>query len=146
MTHLLEVHQVLDQDVLKDMARIHVSHRKGIGVGRICKLTANNHSTWVSARGLDTSSSSGDKPEWIRLDEITRERLGNLTLQKSYDFEIEPATAWGHIRWAMRASDPAARVSVLIAIWSAILSTIIGTLFGWVISNMHWGNGPPTSP
>ena len=139
MPQSLEVHQVQEQGVLKDMARIHVSHRKGIEVGRIVKLTANKHSTWVSARGLDTNSGSGNssnKSDWIRLDDITRERLGNLSLQQRYEFQIEPATIWGHIRWAMRASDPAARVSILIAIWSAFLSTIVGALLGWVISRM----------
>ena len=145
MGHLLEVHQSLEKDVFTDTARIHESNRDGVGVGQICKLTVNGHSWWIAVRGLDVSTQSGNQKNWIRLDEVTRERLGKLALFTSYEFNIEPASVCGRLRWAMTASNPLARLSLGIAIWSTILSTVIGVMLGWAISNISWStNSPPT--
>lgn len=136
-TEHLEVHQLDDVDVLKDMARLHKSQRGSLSLGTICIISVGDKNRFLSVRGLPDAMLEArnlpiQDPKYILLDETVRDHLG-LELGKKYRFKITPARWWGRIRWAYSASDPAASVAAFIATWSFILA-ILGTLLAiWSI-------------
>lgn len=132
-TESLEVRQLDAEDVFKDIARIHESQRGGLPLGTICKISVGKASRYLSIRGLPAETLERRKlptqaPNYILLDEVARSDLG-LKLQSKYRFKIVPASWCGRVWWACSATDPAARVSALIATWSLALA-VIGLVLG----------------
>ena len=118
----LFLHEAKSADVYKDTARIHESNRAGIKAGRICRLFAKGFkSTLVAVRGLKDEEQLD-----VRIDEVTRERLGISHLEVGKLVEVRLREAWllERIWWVMNASDPAARVSI----WIAVISLVLGAV------------------
>jgi len=121
---LLEVHQLREEEVHKDMVRIPEVHRRDIRGERvkessICRITVDgSQSTLVSVRGLQ-----GESRPWIRMDEKTRLDLG-ITEQKECDFQLEAVGWWGQFMWAWGASDPTPRIAARMGLLSLGLGAL----------------------
>lgn len=111
-------------DVFSDIARVHGDHRPGIKAGHILTLEYEGKFVPLVARG-----SHGNERGVIALDLETRERLGDLALNKSYNFKIHSATWAECIKWAWTATDPTYRIASKLSIVSFILG-IIGLFLG----------------
>ena len=115
----MTVLEAYDEDVYKDVARIHVSHRQGVKRGGLMHISApDGCATIVAVRGIERP-----KTDFIRLDFETRARLG-VKLNCTYEFGLRPASWTEKLKWALDASDPALRVATWIAVLSAILGAI----------------------
>jgi hypothetical protein len=115
----LTILEAYDEDVYKDMARIHISLRSGIRRGGLARIAVNGgRSEILAVRGIER-----EKRDFIRLDFEVRDRLG-VRLDHEYDFSIQPTSPFEQITWACRSSEPALRVATWIAIWSAVLGVI----------------------
>ena len=139
--HQLCLHQARTEDVYKDTARIHEGKRSGVKSGRIVRLYVKGaKSVLVAVRGLDCGEES-----WIRLDEVTRERLGiaDRKLYSVIEVRIRKGHWWESVSWALTASDPAARVSILIATFLGAISIVVSIL-GLPWDSIH--KSPVTSP
>jgi hypothetical protein len=67
----------------------------------------------------------------IRFDHVARSEL-RLDLGQFYEFAIRRASLREKVLWAMRATDPAARIAVCIAVWSGIVA-VIGLIGLWPV-------------
>jgi hypothetical protein len=123
---LLTVLGAYDHDVYKDMARIHISHRGPVKRNGLARVAVTGGKPVVLVlRGMEPI-----KRDYIRLDIEVRERL-NVVENSCYDFIVEPASAFDHLIWAMKSSEPALRIATAIAIWSFGLG-ILGVVLGVV--------------
>jgi hypothetical protein len=116
----LQVHQVVEADVYKDIARIHYSQRKEIKEGRICRLSIGREHKLVAIRGLPDCEKG-----WIRIDDITRSRLGLPKFDGTFpeaDFDIREVSFVGRIKWAWQASEPAARIAAQLGMVSLLIA------------------------
>ncbi len=110
-------------DYYKDMARVHSMYRGGLTSGTLARITVENGGTTIVAvRGLD----SGEE-ELFRADLETRRRL-KIKPGVQYEFTIRAATYKECLQWAIRASDPAARVATWIALWSFGIGIVLGVI------------------
>lgn len=121
----LEVHQVLNDDVHKDVVRIPEKYRKDVDAkpissGEICKITVGEISTYAVIRGEE-----GQNGKIIRIDEDKRKDL-LLKLNARTAFRINKASIWGKLVWALRSSDPGYRISMEIALISLVTSLVMG--------------------
>lgn len=125
---LLEVHQLREEDVYKDIVRIPELHRKDAGGARIkessiCRITVDgSRSTLVSVRGQQ-----GENRPLIRMDDKTRNDLG-ITGKKDCDFQLETVGWWGQFWWAWAASDPTPRIAArmgLLSLGLGVLSILL---------------------
>jgi len=119
----LELHQACDGDVYKDVVRIHETKRNGIKSGTICRLyMKDGKDIPIVVRGIINS----DKKNYILIDEVTRERLeiDKLPIGAKITLRIRDGNVWDKIIWAAWASDPALRISMLIAFVSLALGVI----------------------
>ena len=107
------------EDVFKDIARIPERDRGGIAEGSVCAISVNGHTKHLIVRGLEETLPGG-----IMLDEITRKAMGNLQEGISYDFAIQDAGIWGHLKWACTVADRESRISA----WIGIISLLLGLL------------------
>ena len=127
----LTVHQAKSDGVYTDTIRVHKHERNCVKEGRICKVSVDGNAPKPFAiRGLPDKEKG-----WIRLDEVSRERLG-LNECEVHRFTFEEAGWIEAIRWAINASDPAARIATLIALWLGGAGVVLG-LIGIVLS--AWG-------
>jgi len=144
----LKMHEALWRDVYKDTARIHQDFRDGIKAGTICRLRVKGHgSTRVAVRGLKDNEKS-----FLRVDEVTRERLRIDHLKPGESVEVKLKELWffGRFCWAMKASDPASNVSIRIAVFSLVIGLIalfpilrlLGVLFQWLGGLLLWFDCP----
>lgn len=135
---LLEVHEAFDFDIYNDVVRIHQSQRNGIEAGSICALRVIRNATrcWprlVIVRGLERAGSKRsdcsipdiDQPNWIRLDEVTRRKLGVRT-GSTYEFEIAKVPCLMEFIWAFQSSNPTTRIATQISIATFILGALVG--------------------
>ena len=88
----LEVHQLKEEDVYKDLVRISEAHRKDSGGNRtkenaIHRLSVEDRSTLVSIRGMQ-----GETKAWIRMDDKRVEVERRIDLFE--DFLLGRHTAW----------------------------------------------------
>lgn len=107
------------QDVYRNMVRLHVGDRKGIPEGRICVLKANGHTHPLIVRGIASGAATG----FIMMDELTRESFG-VTENRPYLFQIRQANLLQRLWWSSTVADPGARI----AAWLGIVSLAIGLL------------------
>lgn len=91
--------------------------------GEVCKVTANNNSTFVILRGKQDCQ---EQTAWM--DERTRNRLG-LSAGTPADLTIKTVGIWGQACWAWSSSDPAYRVSARLAVLSVALG-LLGLVLG----------------
>jgi hypothetical protein len=114
----LEVHDHFKEDVYLDRVRIPVLHRGTIGEGRVAKLSVDLKDIRVEVRGL-----SGESKAIIRMDEITRSKLG-LESNKTYLFEVREEHWSGQFLWAWNASDATARIAARLGLIGVLLGLI----------------------
>jgi hypothetical protein len=141
----LQVHEAFDFDIYNDIARIHRSQRTGIEAGSICALRVIRQGARCSARlvlvrgsrDADSkeqlaisrpTSDTVDQSEWIRLDEMTRRKLG-VEKGCSYEFELIRVPAVLHFLWALTSSNPTTRIATQLAIVTFTLGVVIGHLW-----------------
>jgi hypothetical protein len=116
----LEVHQLAEEDVYKDLVRIPQSQRLDrsgdkIEESTICWIYGTPKSSVATLRGFQASSG----PE-VHMDERTRNRLG-VELGQSYNFTFKKAGVWGQLRWAWCASETGYKVASRIAVIGLVL-------------------------
>lgn len=134
---LLEVRQISQQDMYKDIIRINEVHRidkegKTIKEGQVCLVRANGKKCRAVLRGYLES----DAPE-IRMDDHTRTKL-DLKLKTPYEFEFKPATLVGQWLWAWNATEMGYQVSSRLAILGFVMG-VLGLLFGIAsLVDWHW--------
>lgn len=133
----LEVHQLRQEDVYKDIIRVNEVHRinkreETIKEGRVCLVRANGRKCFAILRGYQDSVS----PQ-IRIDDYIRgkEKL-DLQLGKSYEFAFEEVSSIGRLRWAWNATEMGYQIASRIALVSFIMG-IIGLLFG-ITGLINW--------
>lgn len=107
------------QDVYRNMVRLHAGDRKGIPEGRICVIKANGHVRPMIVRGIASSAATGS----IMMDELTRESFG-VTENHPYLFQIRQANLFQRLWWSATVADPGARI----AAWLGLVSLAIGLL------------------
>lgn len=114
--HELTIHKARYVDVYTDAVRVHRDERDGIPEGRICRVTVvNGKSGLFAMRGLQDSERG-----WIRIDDVGRERLG-LQFEEKKRFTFRKANWFEAVRWAMKASQPGARIATWLAFWSVLI-------------------------
>jgi hypothetical protein len=141
---LLEVHQLGDQDIYKDIIRVNEVHRKDknknpIKEGKICQVSADGRKCFAVLRGYQED----DAPQ-IRMDDFTRINKLDLQRRKSYEFEFKPVGVFGQLRWAWNATEMGYQVASRLGVLGFVLG-ILGLLFSlaafvdwhWVWSILH---------
>lgn len=119
----LTVRQAKYDDVYTDIVRVNKDNRNGVREGRICRVSIlGGESGLFAVRGLPDKDGA-----IIRLDEVGRDKL-NLKEGDRCRFTFDEADYFDAIRWACRASDPAARI----AVWIALVFGLSGLAFGIV--------------
>ena len=136
----LKVGEALKGDLYKDIVRIHWQERgKSNTIGAIVGISVDGGSRhFFSLRGL-----SDDYKGEILFDHVARTELG-LKLNEVYDFAIKETNPWQKLLWAVRATDPAARIAAWIAVWSgiiAILGLVVAIIGTWPVIR-DWGHSP----
>lgn len=101
----LEVHQLHQDEVYKDIIRVNEKYRinkqnKPIKEGRVCLVRANGHKSLAVLRGHQDS----DLPQ-IRMDDYTRESRLDLKQGKTYQFEFEEVGLIGEWKWAWNSTE-----------------------------------------
>ena len=119
-------------DVYKDIARIHWRERgKRNRIGAIVAISVDcGPRHFFSLRGLADKDAGK-----ICLDLVALSELG-LKVGEEHDFAIEETNPLEKLLWAVRATDPAARIAAWIAVWSgivAILGLIIALIGMWPV-------------
>jgi hypothetical protein len=125
----LKVAEAAKEDVYKDIVRIHWRERgKRNHIGAIVSISVDGgRRRFLSLRGLPEEH-RGE----IRMDHVTRAEL-HLQLGETHEFAIRETNAWQKLVWAVRATDPAARIAAWIAVWSVIIA-VLGLIFAtWPI-------------
>jgi hypothetical protein len=126
----LQVAEAFKQDAYKDIVRIHWRERgKHNKIGSIVAISVDG-GPWrlFSLLGLPDEHKGQ-----IRFDHVSRDEL-ELKLGEVHNFEIKETNVWQKLMWAVRATDPAARIAAWIAVWSAILgilALVIGIIALW---------------
>jgi hypothetical protein len=134
----LEVRQIADEDVYKDIVRVPEIHRidngKAIEEAKVCLIGGTPRSSFVVLRGYQDST----KAE-IHMDERTRKRLGDIKVGQSYDFTFTRAGLPGELQWAWNASETGYRVASRLAVIGLILGLLafIPVLVDWI--KALWG-------
>jgi hypothetical protein len=135
----LEVHQVGEQDIYKDIVRISEAYRitksgKRIKEGQVCHILTNGHSCLAVLRGTQ------QEVPHILMDDYTRRKL-DVDLKQSYPFDFRRAGILGQLRWAWDATEIGYQVSARLAILgflagvAAILPEIYRMLSGLINVN-----------
>lgn len=114
----LRVREANEDEIYKDLARLHKKSRSGIESGAVCKITVNAKSKYLILRGVK----NGAEGDFI-LDEPSRTALGVKTGEE-YEFTISKAGWWGNLQWAWNASDPAYSIAAKLGILSFALGVI----------------------
>lgn len=127
----LEVRQIREQDVYKDMIRVNESHRtdrQGLKIkeGKICRIVVDGK---VSCRAILRGNLDGETPH-ILMDEFARNALG-LELREIHDFEFAICSVWGQIRWAWYATDMGYQIAARLGIIGFLLG-LFGSVAGIV--------------
>jgi hypothetical protein len=138
----LIVQESVKGDLYKDIARIHWRQRgRRNKIGAIVAISVDGGPRhFFSLRGLPDEDEGK-----IRLDHVARDEL-RLKIGEEHDFAIEETNLREKLLWAVRATDPAARIAAWIAVWSdiiAILSLIVGAISAWPVIK-EWIPGPKT--
>jgi hypothetical protein len=118
----LTVHQAKLDDVYQNIVRVHRSHRIGVRVGRLCRVSANGKTIVAIAR-----NSAGDT-DGIWLDSSQRFEL-DVKAGEEADFNIVGAPWYHEFLWVWRASDPVNRTAGRLGLLSLGLG-IIGIILG----------------
>jgi hypothetical protein len=126
----LEVHEAFDFDIYNDIVRVHKSHRGRIDAGSICGLRvikngSRSNPCFVIVRGLQEAEVFQERADWIRIDEVTRRKLGIVTFAR-YDFELTKLPWPMHLCWAWTSANPGTRVAIHWAIFTAVISFLLG--------------------
>jgi hypothetical protein len=125
----LEVKQLTDDWMYKEVARVHSSQRAHMKNGDIVKVTVakndkgESRSALFVIRGQEESSRLK-----IGIDLFGLVKL-NVKPGYKYDFEFERISLWQKLIWALETSDPGARIAMWIAYWSAIIG-VAGLVLG----------------
>ena len=119
----LRIHKVDREDIFQDLVRVHISHRKGIRAGRLCRVTINGKSIVAVARNSLRNDTKG-----IWLDNSQRAKLG-VKAGDDADFSITPTSWYEELLWIWRASDPVNRTAGRLGILSLLLG-ITGVVLG----------------
>ena len=94
----LTVHDAKQNDVYRDIVRVHHSQRNGIREGKICRVSAvGGRAVLLAVRGLPDTEKG-----YIRLDEICKDRLA-LNFGDVRDFTFRKAYSWEAVCWACNA-------------------------------------------
>jgi quercetin dioxygenase-like cupin family protein len=122
----LKVEDAFHDDIYKDIVRIHWQERgKRNRIGAIVGISVDGSTPrFFSLRGL----SNKYKGE-IRFDHVTRDEL-RLRTGDVHDFAIKETNPWQKLLWAVRATDPAARIAACIAAWSVFIGILALVLAG----------------
>lgn len=149
----LIVEESIKGDAYKDIARIHWRERgKRNRIGAIVAISVDRGPRhFFSLRGLPDEDAGK-----IRFDHVARTEL-RLKVGEEHDFAIKETSAWQKLLWAVRATDPAARIAAWIAVWSgvvAILGLVIAAIGTWPVvrdwvmpqKTEHVTPGHPPSP
>jgi len=124
----LTVHQILDkEDVLRNLVRVHYSHRAGIKAGHICRVSANGKTIIAAARNSPHNDTRG-----IWLDNSQRKTLG-VKEEEEADFDLKRARWYDEFWWMWRSSDPVNRTAGRLGIVSLGLGTIGVLLGAWSV-------------
>jgi hypothetical protein len=112
-------------DVYKDIVRIHWRERgKRNRIGAIVSISVDGGPRhFFSLRGLPDEDAGK-----IRFDHVARTEL-RIKTGEQHDFAIQETNPWQKLMWAVRATDPVARIATWIAVWSAILG-VLGLFLG----------------
>ena len=110
----LEVHQVGEKDIYKDIVRINEAYRvtsdgKPIKEGQVCRISANGHSCLAVLRGMQ-----GEIPR-IFMDDYTRAKL-EVSLNRSYAFDLRKVRMIGQLCWAWNATEIGYQVSARLGV------------------------------
>jgi hypothetical protein len=117
MVNLL-VHQAAKDDILRNIVRVHRSHRPDIKAGQVCRITTNGCTIVAVARGSPSNDVDG-----IWLDDAMRFKLG-VKEGKTADFKIRKARWDQEFTWMWSSSDPVDRTAGRLGIISLILGLI----------------------
>jgi len=116
----LIVEESVKGDVYKDIVRIHWRERgKRNKIGAIVAISVDGGPRrFFSLRGLPEEDAGK-----IRFDHVTRDEL-HLKTGEQHDFAIRETSAWEKVRWAVSATDPAARIAAWVAVWSGVVGIV----------------------
>jgi hypothetical protein len=122
----LKVGDAFHDDIYKDIVRIHWQERgKRNRIGAIVGISVDGDTPrFFSLRGL-----ADEYKGQIRFDHVTRDEL-RLKIGDVHDFTIKETNPWQKLLWAVRATDPAARIAAWIAVWSVLIGILALVLGG----------------
>lgn len=118
----LVVKDALRSDVHKDTVRVHWEDRGGFKNGSIVAVTVNGKTRPLVMRGLND-----DRKGQILFDFVLRDEF-HLKNDQRYKFVFKSVNPFAQVGWACKHSDPGIRVAAWIAIWSAVVGTILGVI------------------
>jgi hypothetical protein len=121
----LMVHQVLKDDIFRDMVRVHRSHREGINAGQIIRVSANGKTVLAVARGAPANDTNG-----IWLDDAMRSRL-SLKENTTAEFKIEKGSWYHEFAWMWHSSNPVNRTAGRLGMISFVLG-LFGLALGLI--------------
>lgn len=130
----LAVHQLVQQDVYRDIIRVNEDHRfdgsgSPIFEGKVCRVrVVGGAKCYAILRGYQASNAAE-----IRMDDVTRGKL-NLKFGETKDFEFQICGPWGQMRWAWNATEIGYQISSRLALIGLVLG-LIGLALGlpdWV--------------
>ena len=115
------IEKALKNDLGREIARMHWSHRRFATRYDILRITHNGKKIFVPVLGLD-----GDKNVHIaRLGYDLRDRLGLpndvVGTEEKFGLTIEQTGLWGSLYWYLNTRDPAVKVPAWLAFWSVFL-------------------------
>ncbi len=127
----LEVHQLDDQLVYRDVIRVNEAHRKdkreeAIQEGQVCRVRVFVGKDWRECFAVLRGYQASNVPH-IRMDDYTRGKLG-VKKDKSYEFEFTPVGVPRQLRWAWNATEMGYQVSSKLAVLGFIMG-VLGLLF-----------------
>lgn len=131
----LEVANVVRDDVMNDLVRVHLKYRPFSRAGQVIVIKCNGKKLRLAARGPKAGQS--DK---IGLDSEARSSLGLKPGDKVW-FEFCEACFWDEWLWAWSATDAMPRVAARLGLFSILLGLLGLGLGIWsVVLSWH----PPT--
>jgi hypothetical protein len=119
----LTVVMAAEDDIYKDLARVHRADRGDLPSGQIYRLCANGNRKRLIVRGLQGVDAPNGAHGYIYLDEATRDALG-VALESRYQFQITKVGWFGRLCWAWDASDPAYNVAARLGVISFFLGVL----------------------
>ncbi len=139
----LEVHQLSDDDVYKDIIRVNAAHRKNekgetIKEGRVILVRGNGGKCFAVVRGYQASA----EPR-IYMDEYTRTEKFDVQYSQTYEFAFKPVGLVGQLRWAWNATEMGYQVASRLAVLGFIMGVLglmlgIATLLDWPKWTAFW--------